>query len=99
MKQHNVSQVPVVDQDGRLEGLVSEIDLLSHMLLDNHNHQTGEPIGSIMDRQPTIVGPHEPLDSLLHLFNEHGVAVIADGRSIVGILTKIDILDFLSSRI
>lgn len=99
MKQHDVSQVPVVDQNGALEGLVSEIDLLSHMLLEDHTHQPGEPIGSIMDRRPTIVSPHETLDSLLALFNEQGVAVIADGREIVGILTKIDILDFLSSRI
>lgn len=99
MKQHDVSQVPVVDEAQNLLGIVSEIDLLSHMLLDGHDHQTGEPIGSIMDTKPAVVSPHESLETLLSIFNEQGVVVIADGRTIAGILTKIDILDFLSTRI
>ncbi len=99
MKQHDISQLPVVDDEGALLGIISEIDLLSHMLLKNHDHHSGEPIGAIMDTRPVVVGPNEQIETLLSLFNDHGVVVIANEREIVGILTKIDILDFLSSRI
>ncbi len=97
-KEFNISQVPVVDDDGHLDGLASEIDLLSHMLLDS-GPKTDRTICAIMDREPLIVKPGENLETLLSLFNEHSVAVIAQSRHIRGILTKIDILDFLSSRL
>ena len=98
-KEFNISQVPVVDESGELSGIVSEIDLLSHMLMSGHTHRSGEPISLVMDKEPLIVRPNEKLETLLSLFNEHSVAVIAESRQIKGILTKIDILDFLSSRL
>ncbi|MEM7797608.1 MAG: cystathionine beta-synthase [Chloroflexota bacterium] len=99
MKEQDISQLPVVDKHGHLEGMVSEIHLLSHLLDQDHDHQKGEPVSHVIDREPVIVSPEEKLDSLLKIFNEKAVAVIADGRHIEGILTKIDILDFLSSTI
>ena len=98
MKEHNISQLPVVDDDGRLRGLVSEIDLLNHMLQADHVHQADETIAEMIDADVPVVGPNTRLETLMSLISNHpAVVIVADDR-VAGILTKIDILDFLSSQ-
>ncbi len=98
MKEHNVSQLPVVDDDGRLRGLVSEIDLLNHMLQADHVHEADETIADMIATDVPVVGPNARLETLMSLIsNRPAVVIVADDR-VVGILTKIDILDFLSSQ-
>ncbi len=97
-KRHGISQMPVVDEDGRLLGLVREIDLLKHMLDAGHDHPAGETIEQLVDRKATVVRPNTPLEALVSIFSAERVAVIATGDDVQGILTQIDILDFLSSR-
>ena len=99
MKQHDISQIPVVDEHGHLTGMVSEVDLLSHIVLSNGNYTKGDPVKEVVDDNPTLVSPDDTLDSLMRVFNDKQVAVIATDRHIEGILTKIDILDFLSSNL
>lgn len=100
MKDHNVSQLPVVNDDGRLVGLVSEIDLLNHMLLSNHVHQPNETIEGMINTNVPIVGPNAQLETLMSLIKDRAAVVIVNHEDQVeGILTKIDILDFLSSQI
>lgn len=99
LKQHDISQVPVVGQDGHLVGLVTEIDLLNHMLLTDHEHTADETIESLIDRNVPVVRPNTPLETLMGIFSSSNVAVIATDGQVEGILTKIDILDFLSSQV
>lgn len=100
MKEHNISQLPVVDDDGRLVGLVGEIDLLNHMLLADHVHQADETIESMIDVDVPVVGPNARLETLMSLFSDRPAVVIVDATDqVTGILTKIDILDYLSSQI
>ena len=100
MKDHNISQLPVVNEDERLVGLVSEIDLLNHMLLSDHVHQPDETIESMVNTDVTIVGPNAQLETLMALIKDRSAVVIVNQNDRVqGILTKIDILDYLSSQI
>ena len=98
LKNNNVSQLPVVDNLGKLIGIVTEIELLNHMLLANHVHQSDETIESIIDVNVPVVRPNTPLETLMAIFSHHNAVVIAVGDQVQGILTKIDILDFLSSQ-
>jgi cystathionine beta-synthase len=99
LKEHNISQMPVVDDDGRLQGIVTEIDLLNHMLLADHQHDAEETIESILDRNVPAVGPNSRLETLMAMFSNRAAVVIATNDRVVGILTKIDILDYLSSQV
>ncbi|MDX1664777.1 MAG: cystathionine beta-synthase [Candidatus Promineifilaceae bacterium] len=99
LKQHGVSQLPVVDGDGRLVGIVREIDLLKHMLTADHRHEPDETIAEMVDRTVAVVQPNTPLESLMGIFSSQRSVVIAHGDDVVGILTHIDILDFLSSQL
>ncbi len=99
LKEYNVSQLPVIDDNGRLRGIVTEIDLLNHMLTASHVHQPDETIESVIDPNVPVVRPDTPLETLMSIFSDHSAAVIAAGDEVQGILTKIDILDFLSSQV
>jgi cystathionine beta-synthase len=95
-----VSQLPVLDEDGRLLGVVSEIDLLNHMLLTNHaSHAPDETIESIIETNVPVVRPSTPLETLVGIFSKHSAVIIASDDKVQGILTKIDILDFLSTQV
>jgi cystathionine beta-synthase len=99
LKEHDVSQLPVVDDDGRLQGIVTEIDLLNHMLLADHQHDAEETIETILDHNVPVVGPNSRLETLMAMFSNRAAVVIASNDRVVGILTKIDILDYLSSQV
>ncbi len=99
LKEYNISQMPVVGEDGRLQGIVTEIDLLNHMLLSNHEHNAEETIEAILDRNVPAVGPNSRLETLMAMFSNRTAVVVASNDQVVGILTKIDILDYLSSQV
>jgi len=99
LKEYNVSQLPVVDASGQLKGIVSEIDLLNHILLTNHDrHSRDETIETIIDPNVPIVNPNTNLETLMAYFSNRTAVVIATGKSIQGILTKIDLLDYLTNQ-
>ena len=99
LKKHNISQLPVLDEEGHLVGIVTEIDLLNHMLLTNHVHQPDETIELIIDHNVPVARPGTPLESLMAIFSNRSAVVIATEKKVQGILTKIDILDFLSTQV
>jgi cystathionine beta-synthase len=99
LKKHSVSQLPVIDDEGHLRGLVTEIDLLNHMLLSDHVHEKDETIASIIDPNVPVVRPSTPLETLMAIFSNRSAVIIATADKVQGILTKIDILDFLSTQV
>lgn len=99
LKSHDISQVPVVDENRVVKGIVTEISLLNHMLLSDHEHRQGETIASVIDAHPVTIAPNTPLDGLVKKINETGVALIVDDEHrLTGIVTKIDLVDFLSTQ-
>ncbi|MCP4416365.1 MAG: cystathionine beta-synthase [Chloroflexi bacterium] len=101
MKQYNVSQLPVLDDDnGRLLGVVTEIDLLNHILVTTHAiHTPDETIEEIVETNVPVVRPSTPLETLMGIFSKHNAVIITSEDKVQGILTKIDILDFLSTQV
>jgi cystathionine beta-synthase len=98
MKEQNISQVPVVSK-GRLAGIVTEVELLNHMLTAGHTHEAGETIEAIIRPQVTTIPPDTSLEALLSVFSTHQVALVVEGEQPIGIITKIDLLDFLTGRV
>ncbi len=98
MKEYNVSQLPVVAENGRLLGIVTEIDLLNHLLLSDHVHQPDETIESVIDTNVPVVSPNAPLETLMGILGHNNVVILTTDDKVQGILSKIDILDFLSSQ-
>ncbi len=98
MKALDVSQLPVVD-DGKLVGMVAEVDLLNHMLFTPNANHAEETIAGIVDPDVSTVTPDTPMEALMSVFATASVVVVMDGETVSGIITKIDLLDFLSGRV
>jgi cystathionine beta-synthase len=95
MKEYDVSQLPVVE-DGRLVGMISEVDLLTY-LLEGH-HRASDPIEAIIDPAPPVVDPTSTVDTLADVFLSANAAVVVEFGAVVGIITKIDVIDHLAKR-
>ena len=98
MKERDISQLPVVE-DGRLVGLVTEVELLNHLLFSTHEHSPDETIEGMITRNVTTAQVDTPMETLMSLFGTARVAVILDQEEVVGIITKIDLLDFLAGQV
>lgn len=98
MRQNAISQLPVVDQEGALVGLIEEVDMLKHML-EGHNHSNDEPIDSLVQKAGAVYSPSTSLDDAMHSLTEGLALIIVDGNRPAGILTKIDVLDFVAGKI
>lgn len=99
LKEHDVSQMPALYSDGTLAGLVTEVDLLNHMLENGHEHSPDETIESVIRPAETLFPSSTRLDDALSaLISKQAVLVTEDDHPL-GILTKIDILDFIAQKI
>jgi chloride channel protein, CIC family len=88
---------PIVD-DGELVGILTASDLSS---LEYQRWDRQISIGQVMTRRVITVSPQDPLTYVLHLLNRHqiGRLPVIDGRKLVGIITRADIIRVEADRI
>ena len=98
MKAHDISQVPALDPQGNLAGLVTEVDLLKHMLEAGHDHSPDETIAPIVQPAEAVFPAQTPLQEVLPAVVDGYVILVSEAGRPVGILTKIDVLDFIAQR-
>ncbi|MBI4670274.1 MAG: cystathionine beta-synthase [Chloroflexi bacterium] len=100
MKQHNISQLPVVDEEGCYAGMVTEVDLLNHLLGSDHAHVVDETIEDIIDNESAeVIGPETSLAVLSEVFRHGKVAVVCEEDKVTGIVSKIDLIEYLAGRV
>lgn len=99
LKAHDISQAPVLNLDGTLAGLVTEVDLLKHMLGNGHVHSADETVAEIVSPTQAIYPASAPIDAALPAIMDGQVVLITSGDQPVGILTKIDLLDYIAQTI
>jgi cystathionine beta-synthase len=95
MKLHDVSQLPVM-KDGRVVGLVSEEDILMEVA-GNPGH-FAEPVAQAMESRLVLVSPGAGIDELVRIFDRGLVAIVADGEQFLGLITRIDLLNWLRRK-
>lgn len=99
LKANDISQAPVLYQDGRLAGLVTEVELLKHMLERGHVHSAEETIAKIVCSTQAVFTTNTSLDAVLPAIMDGQVALVTEKDQPVGILTKIDLLDYIAQTI
>ena len=78
LKEHGISQVPVLDAGGRLCGLVAEVDLLNHLLVKGGS--LDESIEPIIEADYATVTPLTRVRLLKTIFNDAKmVCVLSSG--------------------
>lgn len=97
MKQHDISQMPVVKDDGRAVGMIHEYDLLNFLI--EGRHRLSEPVAQLIQPLQGEVTHETPVAALRDIFNQDHVAVVKEDGRVVGIVTKIDLIEFLGERL
>ena len=113
LKEHGISQVPVIDR-GRICGIVAEVDLLNHILVKGASLDS--PIEPIIEADYQTVTPQTKVRLLKTIFNDAKMVCVLASRpgtsseglspskaavpsdSLLGVITKIDLIDYLATR-
>lgn len=98
MKQYGISQMPVVDRESRRAvGMVHEVDLLDALLSQKLRYEDG--ISKVVAPLQGKVALTAPVSKLREIFAQDNVAVVCDGDKPLAIVTKIDLIEYLGSRV
>jgi cystathionine beta-synthase len=95
MKMYDVSQLPVMDGE-QIVGIVDESDVLMHVFGQDHKFQ--DSVSTAMVRKLDKLELTAPMASLLPVFDRGHVAIVMDGSRFLGLITRIDLLNFLRRR-
>ncbi|MFZ5446666.1 MAG: pyridoxal-phosphate dependent enzyme [Myxococcota bacterium] len=94
MKMADVSQLPVLDGP-KLVGLIDESDLLLAAVEEGGFKR---PVREVMTSRLETVTPKTPVKSLMPIFERGLVAIVVDGEQFLGLVTRIDLLNWLRRR-
>ena len=97
MRDNDISQMPVVDDSGRALGMIHEYDLLNFLI--EGKHRLSEVVDPLVQPIQGLVTADTPITRLREIFNDDNIAVVKDGEKVTGILTKIDLIEFLGERL
>ncbi len=101
---YTIHHLPVVNEDGKLVGILSKSDvtrvnnLMSFFTKKYYDEVT---VGDIMTRQVTTVSPDERLDKAARVFqgNQFHAMPVVKNKKLEGIITTHDIIDFCCENI
>ena len=93
MRAADVSQVPVVDGNGKVVGLLDESDVLVkvHHDPERFNHA----VHTAMTDKVETLSPAARMTDLLEVFDRGRVAIIMEGDKFLGLVTRSDLLSYL----
>lgn len=95
MKLYDVSQLPVI-ADGRLVGIVDESDLL--IAAAENSEAFNQPVHTAMVTELTEIDVAAPVADLMPIFNKDFVAIVMDGEQFLGLITRVDLLNYLRRK-
>ncbi len=96
MKLYEISQLPVMDGD-RLIGIVDESDLLMHVY--GNEARFRDPVSTAMVSALDKLDVKSPVEDLLPVFDRGHVAIVTEGERFLGLITRIDLLNYLRRRV
>jgi len=96
MKLYDMSQLPVM-HEGRIVGILDEEDILLQVF--DHPEGFTRPVAEIMARSLVTVAPDAPLPQLIEIFKRGMVAIVVDKGEFLGIITRIDLVNWLRRRL
>jgi cystathionine beta-synthase len=97
MKLYDVSQLPVIADDGELVGIVDETDILLSTVGDEKNF--AKPVSEVMTTQMQTLPRSAALTDLLPIFEQGMVAIVQDDAGFHGLITRINMINYLRAKL
>ncbi len=100
MKEQNVGSVLIVDEDGGLEGIVTDRDIALSVATDKIDPNTTCAY-DIMTSDPISIDPNIDIDSALRIMNKINVRrlPVCDSGKLVGLVSSADIATEIKDEI
>lgn len=91
LTRHRITGLPVLDNKGKLAGVVSEFDVID---------KRGKVVADIMSPKPITIPVKAPVGEAAKLFIKHRIrrVPVMDGEKLVGIVSRSDIVRFFATR-
>lgn len=96
MKLYDISQLPVI-KDEQIVGIIDESDVLLHVY--NQEQRFLEPVATAMITRLDLLDVQSPIEALLPVFERGHIAIVVDGARFLGLITRIDLLNYLRRRV
>ena|GEM_PF-1659 len=97
MHMYDVSQMVILDSSEKPLGILDESDVLLAMVHDDTNADL--PVSDFMTRRLEIVDPAVSMNDLVPIFRADRVAIVADTDHYYGLITRMDMINFLRTRV
>ncbi len=97
LRRHGISQMPVLEESGRAVGMIHEYDLLNALASGSISQTDG--IDRIVAPMQGVVSPGASVQRLREVLNGDNVAVVKEGDKVIGVITKIDLIEYLAERV
>jgi cystathionine beta-synthase len=97
MKLYDISQLPVLNEDGSLAGLIDEEDILFAVVRNRDKFK--DPVKSAMTYRVETLDAAEKMEELLPVFARGHVAVVTKGGKFEGLITRTDLLNYLRLQV
>lgn len=97
MKKHEISQLPVFDNNTKVTGSITETTILKAMENTNRTNRTKDElfkqkIKQIQEEAFPIVNKQTPINSIIPLLKNVPAVLVSEKGKIVGIISKVDVL-------
>ena len=93
MKLYDISQLPVLSDDGDVVGLLDENDVLLSVFKEEEHFK--DPVKSAMTAKLDTIEADRPLPALLPILDRGLVAIVVENGRFLGLITRIDLLNYL----
>ena len=97
MHMYDVSQMVILDSSEKPLGILDESDVLLAMVHDDTNANL--PVSDFMTRRLEIVDPAVSMNDLVPIFRADRVAIVTDADHYYGLITRMDMINFLRTRV
>jgi cystathionine beta-synthase len=96
MRSADISQLPVVDEGGRVVGLVDESDVLAALLTEPERSEKvfARPVKDAMVTRVETISADAPIADLVPLFRKDYIAIVMDGDQFLGVATRLDLINY-----
>lgn len=97
MKLYDISQLPVLDEDGTIAGIIDEEDILFAVVRNREKFK--DPVKSAMTYRVMTLDAAQPMEDLLPVFAKGFVAVVTKNGRFEGLITRSDLLSYLRLQV
>ena len=100
MRAHHFHHFPVVDEQGHLQGIISDRDLLADMHRRLHTGWKGSQVRDIVTHKLITARPDDTVQQAAALMVQHRISSlpVLESGQLIGILTQLDVLRWVADH-